>query len=125
MLQNRCSSRVLAALGAIAVSASASCAWACSGPGAPEAIRQAERLGWTLWGATLLMLSGAVLVPRLRSHGWLLLLLAVVHPGWWMSARSGDCGRTLIGSSVLVTVLTPVAICILLLRSRAATQGSP
>ncbi|MDI1479339.1 hypothetical protein [Polyangium sp. y55x31] len=96
-------------------------AFACSGPGAMEAILRAERFGWILWFVTALVAVGSTFVPRVRAAGvrkqWPLLLLLVLHPGWWMSARSGDCGRTLLASSVLAAALTLVVAGFLFWRS--------
>jgi hypothetical protein len=100
-------------------------ALACSGPGAMATILRSERLGWMLWGATLL-LAVAVALVRLRADGWRahwpLLLLVGVHPGWWMSARSGDCGRMLVLGSILVTALAPLVVGFLLWRSLRAAR---
>lgn len=100
-------------------------ALACSGPGAMAAILRAERMGWMLWGATLL-LAGAVVFFRLRADGWRaqwpLLLLVGLHPGWWMSARSGDCGRLLVLGSIGVTALAPLVLGLLLWRSLRAAR---
>ncbi len=101
-------------------------ALACSGPGAMAAILRAERLGWILWATTLVLAGGSAFIPRVRSRGWRrlwpLLLLVVFHPGWWMSARSGDCGRTLVEGSVLIAALTPLVVGFLFWRSRRAAR---
>ncbi|MDI1449046.1 hypothetical protein [Polyangium sp. 6x1] len=101
-------------------------AFACSGPGAEEAILRAERLGLILWGVTLVVAVGSFFVPRLRAAGirkqWPLLLLVVLHPGLWMSARSGDCGRTLVEGSILVAALAPLLAGLLFWRAARAAR---
>ncbi|MDC0672282.1 hypothetical protein [Nannocystis radixulma] len=97
---------------------------ACSGPGAPAAIFHAERMGWILWIATLVLAGGSALMPRMRARGrrnrWPMFLLAVLHPGWWMSARSGDCGQSLLEGSYVFTALTVLVAAFLVWRSRRA-----
>lgn len=80
-------------------------AWACSGPGAAEAIARAEMGGYALAAFTLLSVLGATLLGRRRglgrgpvAAGW---VLVAVHPGLWLGARSGDCGQTRLEGSVL------------------------
>lgn len=103
-------------------------AFACSGPGAGEAIVRNEGLGWALWAATLLIAGAFVATPRLRARGWRsswpLVLLVLLHPGWWMSARSGDCGQTLREGSLLVTAVTLLAGAIVYWRAGPAISGS-
>ena len=97
-------------------------ALACSGRGAPAAIEHAERLGWKLWAASVTLAGISALLPRLRARGvwrlWPLLLLVVIHPGLWMSARSGDCGRLRVQASVAMTALTPLLVGFMLWRAR-------
>jgi hypothetical protein len=61
-----------------------------------ERIEAAERLGWLLFGITVLIgLAGFVLVWRFRRAKWQMigcLIPVLIHPGWWLSARGGDCG---------------------------------
>ncbi len=70
---------------------------------AMAAILRAQTLGWILWATTLVLVAGSAFIPQLRFRGWRrqwpLLVLVALHPGWWMSARSGDCGRTLVDGS--------------------------
>jgi hypothetical protein len=84
-----------------------------------------EALGLGLWLASLVLVGGVAALPRTRACGWLRLwplpLLAAIHPGWWMSARSGDCGLTLIVSCLVMTALTLVAAAFLWWRG--ATSG--
>lgn len=111
-------------LAATAVLAFPGLAVACSGPGAMAAIVHAERLSWGLWIATLVLAGGSALMPRMRARGWgnqwPMFLLAVLHPGWWMSARSGDCGRTLLEGSYVLTALAVLVGAFLFWRSRRA-----
>lgn len=88
---------------------STSTAWACSGPGAEEAIARAEWGGTALAVFTVLLMAGATYLARQRGAmgralaGGYVLLLA--HPGWWMSARGGDCGEARLDGALLFTFL--------------------
>ncbi|MFO0598074.1 MAG: hypothetical protein U0228_22420 [Myxococcaceae bacterium] len=88
-------------------------AWACSGPGAEEAIVRATVLGWGCGLASLVLTSliyfftrgpathrpkGAQLARRLAA------VFVVIHPGWWISALSGDCGRSRTMFSIVAVV---------------------
>ncbi|MFY0539458.1 hypothetical protein [Nannocystis pusilla] len=44
----------------------------------------------------------------------------MLHPGWWMSARSGDCGQMLIMGSSVITALAVLVGAFLFWRSRRA-----
>jgi hypothetical protein len=102
--------------------------FACSGVGAPETILRNEHLGWTLCVMTLLIAWAFAAILRLRSRSWRkqwpLLLLVLLHPGWWMSARSGDCGYTLRDGSILMTALTVLVACVMYWRVRRATGSA-
>ena len=120
--------RALTILHAAAVLAAAGAAHACSGPGALARILANERLGWILFGAAALVdVLGAVALRRLgvarRRLAWLLAPV-LVHPGWWMRARGGDCGATLVLGSMAMTVaaglVVVVAVIIALARRRRA-----
>jgi hypothetical protein len=89
-------------------------AFACSGDGAMERITANERIGWILWLVTLAI--AAVVALRLRRgwrKQWPLAALVVIHPGWWLSARSGDCGITLFEGSIAMTIVTLVVGCVM------------
>ena len=96
--------------------------------GAPETIARNERLGWTLWSASVLASGALSLLPRLRARGWKtkwpLLALLFVHPGWWMSARSGDCGYTLRDGSIIMTTLLLAVGGIMYWRAGRTAAGS-
>jgi len=81
-----------------------------------ERIEAAERLGWLLFGiAALSGLAGFVLAWRSRKGRWRMigcLIPVLIHPGWWLGARGGDCGamRTIgswvgLGLTVAVTLV--------------------
>jgi hypothetical protein len=101
-------------------------AGACSGPGAMAAIVRHERLGWALFAAAALVLVlGAGLLLRLgvsTRRAGLLAVPLLLHPGWWMSARGGDCGMTLALGSKLMTAVAAlvvvVAVVVALVRRR-------
>ncbi|MEW5739082.1 MAG: hypothetical protein AB1938_09150 [Myxococcota bacterium] len=85
-------------------------AWACSGPGAAEAIGTATLIG--LLGLVLSVVLAIVGGVRRRRRGvrWVRALLGgltvLLHPFVWLSARSGDCGQTLTAASVAVLVIS-------------------
>lgn len=87
-----------------------------------EYILRSERQGLLLFALTLVFAIGLTLVPRLRARGlrklWPFALLVVIHPGWWMSARSGDCGRTLVEGSVLITAVALILGVIAIVRAK-------
>ena len=69
------------------------------------AILRAERLGWILFAVAALVTAAAImLLWRLawsRKRAVWVAAPLLIHPGWWMGARSGDCGRDLtLGSYV-------------------------
>jgi hypothetical protein len=102
-------------------------AFACSGSGAAETILRAERTGWLLWSATLVISIALVLTRRVRSHRArrnALVAIVVVHPGWWMGARGGGCGTMLVHGLWLVTVVAIVISAVAVFRS-ADTVWAP
>lgn len=107
---------------AAAVLLAPSVAWACSGPGAAAQIAESEQIGVQLFGLSLVIGVCAgwhALAPSV-SRGLLgsMALLVIVHPGWWMSARGGDCGFTLIEASAVATALIVILAAVLLWRAR-------
>lgn len=89
-------------------------ALACSGPGAMDKILRAERIGWLLLFLTGALALWAALMFRRWQVPWrrtlLVALPALVHPGWWLSARGGDCGAMRLLGSIGVTAMTVVAL---------------
>jgi hypothetical protein len=102
----------LAILGAsaTALAVAPGAAWACSGgAAAAAAIAQAELIGWVGAGMAAVLLSVATVVAKRRglgrgplAAGW---VLVAVHPGFWVSARSGDCGSVRATGTFLFTAL--------------------
>lgn len=93
-------------------------AWACSGPGAMEAIEAAEKLGWLLFGISAVVgLAGLGLMWKLGRGRWQIcacLIPVVIHPGWWLGARGGDCGAMrIIGSWIGVGLAVAVPLVLL------------
>ncbi len=103
-------------------------AWACSGPGALDAILGAELLGWSLFGTSLvLLIAGAAFARRLRRRWrslWPVPLVAVIHPGWWMSARSGDCGAMLSLGALAFTLIALITAVLLVVLARRAARAT-
>ena len=118
---------------AVLLALCAGTAWACSGEGAAATIGHAELLGWVLLGvAVVVMLVASVLSQRRGNQGSVLgmgWVLVVAHPGIWISARSGDCGRTRIIMAVVFTLLAGGVLGWLWMRppkvSAAPPEGAP
>jgi hypothetical protein len=90
-------------LGLVALAVCASQAFACSGPGAADAIRRNRLAGVLSVGlvATIILIS--VLLNRryaTASPKWYSVLLVVFHPHWYLSAGGGDCGYFLRDTSL-------------------------
>jgi hypothetical protein len=105
----------------------ASAAWACSGPGAMARIEAAERLGWWLFGINAALVAAGMLLLRMRGRslrqtGWLL-AFAAIHPGWWLSARGGDCGAMRSIGSWACLGLSALLLTVLILFSRKREKG--
>ncbi|HEY4057377.1 MAG TPA: hypothetical protein VGM39_12255 [Kofleriaceae bacterium] len=101
----RCAAIALASIDAAAREAAA-----CSGPGAAGMIARNEHLGWQLWliAAAIAAVAAALIALRTRrwTKAWPMLVLIALHPGWYYSARMGDCGQGLVsGSSVMTCVI--------------------
>ncbi len=95
-------------------------ALACSGPDAAERIAHNARIAWILFAVNLALCTMFALPLRMRTHRktrWVLLVLAVIHPGWWMGT-GGDCGVTLFFGACLMTLVTLVVASVLLWRAR-------
>jgi len=86
--------------------------FACSGPGAGDAIATNIRIGYV--GAVF---SGLLLIPVFHAynygHGrrwpflWSFILL-IIHPAWTVSAIGGDCGGMKFVSTCFFTILATV-----------------
>jgi hypothetical protein len=87
---------------------------ACSGPGAGELIGQNIVLSQVLFVAGLA--ASIHLAIRARKHPlrarwmWMLGVLAIFHPMWWVSALQGDCGYTLCALSILVGAIQALVV---------------
>jgi hypothetical protein len=100
--------RWVAAL-ALAIVFDASHAFACSGAGAGATIARNELLahvcfGATAWLTVLAQLSRTIRAASTRTR-ILLLLPTALHPGWWLGARSGDCGYLVAMAAPIATLL--------------------
>lgn len=94
---------------------------ACEGEQAMARIERSETIGWALLGVSCVVgLLAQRLVLRARAQRWapiVLGALVLTHPGWWMSARSGDCGQERLWTSISATVALAVVAAILLARA--------
>jgi len=86
----------------------------CSGPHALEAILHNITLStrWAMAGAGLVMVPVAwtLLARGARVLPALVVGVAAINPGWWLSAYDGDCGITRLLGSVLFFVITLVVV---------------
>lgn len=83
---------------------------ACSGPDAIETIAYHEGASALLFVASFALGGVAAFYflfrhPRRMRPALFVSALVVLHPGWWLSARHGDCGLTVFTGSVVVTAL--------------------
>ncbi len=97
-------------------------ALACSGPGAPAAIARADRIGWALLAGTALLVAATHFAARRPPSTRRLIVALLVHPGWWLGARGGDCGRMRVAASIAATVLFVLAAAFLLWRARRSVR---
>jgi hypothetical protein len=81
----------------------------------------ADLVGYSTAAATLgLTVFLAWQYRQFRLHPWAF-LLAVTHPGWWLSAQIGDCGVLLVvGCAVYLMPTTAISIIALLRARRSA-----
>ena|ERR1700682_4749577 len=81
---------------------------ACSGPHALEHIHTNITVSLVLFGLAVATAVGPVArfaASRRRLGRFVsLVVLAGLHPGWWMSPYSGDCGEMRLVSSALATI---------------------
>jgi hypothetical protein len=81
---------------------------ACSGPHALEHIHTNITISLALFGLAVASAMGAVArfaTSRRRVGRFVaVVVLAALHPGWWVPAYSGDCGQMRLVSSALATI---------------------
>ncbi len=89
--------------------------FACSGPGAMQAIADSISTGYTHAAAMGALLVSSVALFALRRHGRpvvpaVLACLLLLHPAWTISAISGDCGSTKRYVSYVFTIVGCVCV---------------
>ncbi len=81
---------------------------ACSGPHALEHIHTNITVSLALFGLAVVSATGPVArfaASRRRLGRFVsVVVLAALHPGWWVPAYSGDCGEMRLVSSALATI---------------------
>jgi hypothetical protein len=86
-----------------------------------EMIERSERIGWILLAVSLAIAGASVsFVRRVKTETWSQVwmgALLVSHPGWWMSARGGDCGTTRLYTSFGATGAMVMLAIVVVLRS--------
>lgn len=101
-----------------------SAAFACSGPGAANAIQgnvQVSRIAFAV-GLLVLAIQAMRLYRRISLVASAVLVVgySALHPMWWISPLSGDCGRQAMTTSVAFTIAAAV---ISLVLARARSEG--
>jgi len=90
-------------------------------------IERSERMGWILLGVSAVIAIGTLAFAKRRKPSasasvWLGSLL-IAHPGWWMSARGGDCGVTRSMTSIGATVLMAIVAIVVVVRALRNQQA--
>ena len=101
-------------------------AQACSGPGAAERIARNVVASWALLGLAIVAAGWCAWRAWRRRATWLALaslLLIAVHPAWWLSGYSGDCGASKLWGSAIGTFLVLVVAALGWSRTRVARLG--
>ena len=102
---------------------------ACSGPGAADLVSRAVQLGHALLLLTVAICLIPLLLTQVREAlgrtARLPLIIPLAHPGWWLSARLGDCGATRLLASTAATVLAALVVIALLWRAHTAQDREP
>ncbi|MEX2243162.1 MAG: hypothetical protein WD716_04865 [Fimbriimonadaceae bacterium] len=118
--------RIVVALLALVVAASAA---ACSGPGAMAAIKGAQEFGRLMafihFPVCLLLLWRYLVVKTGPGHPVVVMALMAVHPFFWVSATSGDCGGSLRSSSVILLGVVGALLIVQLGYRRRRPAGPP
>ncbi len=95
--------------------------FACEGEEAMAHIERSEQLGWMLLGVScMIALISQRFVERARAKKWapiVLGALVLTHPGWWMTARGGDCGQERLWTSISATAAIVLAAAVILVRA--------
>jgi uncharacterized protein (TIGR03382 family) len=85
-------------------------------------IEQSERVGWILLAASMAIAGASIsFIKKSKRETWASIWLGallVSHPGWWMSAREGDCGKMRLFTSIGATAAMVLLALVLWVRSR-------
>lgn len=98
--------------------------FACSGPGASEAMARASFVGLACLLVTVLLTAAAIrawlpLTGSLRKVAALVgLLLIPAHPTLWLGVSSGDCGQMLLVLAPVVTLVHGLAAAFLIAKGK-------
>ncbi len=99
---------------------------ACSGPAAAERIAFSEQVGLAMFAAAAVM--GVLGILRVWRSGTSprvlapLIIVVIAHPGLWMDASVGDCGRTLKIASIVFTIQALALLAWVLARPRLTLE---
>ena len=89
-----------------------------------ETIERSERLGWALLAVSMVLAAlTAAKINHAKKETWASIWLGallVSHPGWWMSARHGDCGTTRLYTSIGATAAMATLSLVVMMRARAS-----
>ncbi|PCJ79224.1 MAG: hypothetical protein COA57_15785 [Flavobacteriales bacterium] len=97
---------------------------ACSGPGAADAIRTSIEIGnYCAFGSIVLTLILIWINRKKRTRTTTIflsisILLTVIHPGFWLSAVSGDCGMLRFYSSIVITCFIMLILLVTIIMNK-------
>ena len=90
-------------------------------------IERSETIGWILLAASMAIAGVMVsIIRKSKKETWAQIWLGsllVSHPGWWMSAREGDCGKTRLLTSIGATGAMVLLALVIFVRSRRDQQA--
>ena len=102
--------------------------FACSGPGAGEAIAESIRTAEIHAAIVAILLLAALSIAlrvRARTVPWILVGLLVIHPAWTIDAIRGDCGMIKRAASWVVTGIASAAMLPQIGIALGACRGPP
>ena len=103
---------------------------ACSGSGASEAIKTSIEIGnYCAYVSIVLTLFTVWINLKIRTRLTTVfliisILLTIFHPGFWISAISGDCGMLRLYASIVITAMIALILLMTIIKNKRNQQLS-